>query len=196
MEPEFVRVAELPDIPKERGRRIEVEGRTIALFNVDGIIYAIDDCCPHQGGPLGDGLIQNGIVVCPWHLWQFDVRTGVMPCAPKRKIACYAVKVLGTEVHLDVSSLTAPLRSNKRILRRLAAGETMDALAQEYGVPPEEIETRARQIRIGERLVWMGERLQRQGNLYGQDFLELPYREQEGVSYEAQQKFEELIDLL
>ena len=47
-----------------------------ALFNVDGTFYALDGVCPHQGGPLGSGEVHNCIVTCPWHGWQFDVRTG------------------------------------------------------------------------------------------------------------------------
>ncbi len=193
---EFVKVANLSDIPKARGARIEAEGREIALFNVDNVIYAIDNQCLHSGGPLSEGRVQDGIVACPWHLWQFDVRTGTMVNAPTLKVACYAVKVSGGEVWLDVASLTAPLRRHKVILSRMAAGETVDALSQEYGITPEEIEAIARQIRVGERLVWLGERFQRQGGVYRQDLLNLPYREMEGVSYETQQKLEELIDLL
>jgi nitrite reductase/ring-hydroxylating ferredoxin subunit len=53
-----------------------VAERIIALYHVDDTYYALDGICPHQGGPLGKGRLQGGIVTCPWHGWQFDVRTG------------------------------------------------------------------------------------------------------------------------
>ncbi len=52
------------------------EDRIIALFNVAGTFYALDGVCPHQGGPLGQGDLAGCIVTCPWHGWQFDVRSG------------------------------------------------------------------------------------------------------------------------
>ncbi|HEY2827829.1 MAG TPA: Rieske 2Fe-2S domain-containing protein [Pirellulales bacterium] len=50
--------------------------RIVALFNVDGQFFALDGVCPHQGGPLGEGELTGCIISCPWHGWQFDVRTG------------------------------------------------------------------------------------------------------------------------
>ena len=55
---------------------MEVNGIWIALFNVDGTFYAMDNSCPHAGGPLGEGKVNGGIVECPWHGWRFDIRTG------------------------------------------------------------------------------------------------------------------------
>jgi nitrite reductase (NADH) small subunit len=50
--------------------------RIVALFNVAGEFFALDGVCPHQGGPLGQGHLEGCNVTCPWHGWQFDVRTG------------------------------------------------------------------------------------------------------------------------
>jgi nitrite reductase/ring-hydroxylating ferredoxin subunit len=55
---------------------VAAAGRIIALFNVGGTFLALDGVCPHQGGPLGKGTLSGHIVTCPWHGWQFDVRTG------------------------------------------------------------------------------------------------------------------------
>ena len=71
-----VRVAEVADVPVGEARVVDALGKTLALFNVDGVISAIDGLCPHQGGPLADGPIEGTLVTCPWHGWQFDVRTG------------------------------------------------------------------------------------------------------------------------
>lgn len=196
MTAEFVKVARFQEIPTEKGRVIEVEGKEIALFRSDGSVYAIDNLCLHEGGPLGHGPVKDGIVTCPWHLWRFDVRTGAMVEASSMKVDCFAVKVEGEDVYLDVSSLKAPVRRNQTILRRLVAGETAEALAKEYHLIPEEIERIARQARIGERLIWLGELFQRQGAIYSQDLLRIPYRDLEGISYGAQEKLDELIELL
>ena len=59
-----------------RGRRVEIDGRWIAVFVVDGALHALDDTCPHRGGPLGDGMLEGRAVACPWHGWEFDVTTG------------------------------------------------------------------------------------------------------------------------
>jgi nitrite reductase/ring-hydroxylating ferredoxin subunit len=74
--PEWKRVCTLSDCPP--GAAIElVAGETmVALFNLDGTLYALDGVCPHQGGPLGKGKLDGCIVTCPWHGWQFDARTG------------------------------------------------------------------------------------------------------------------------
>lgn len=196
MPAEFVKVAKLNEIPSESGKVIVVEGKELALFKADGAVYAIDNFCLHEGGPLGHGPLKGGIVTCPWHLWKFDVRTGAMVEAPAMKVDCFGVKIEGDDVFIDVSVLTAPLRRNQAILRRVAEGETMEALAKEYHLSPEEVEKIAKQIRVGERLVWLGELFQRQGAIYSQDLLKIPYRDLEGISYGAQEKLEELIELL
>lgn len=74
--PRWIRVARLDDCPPGGSREVVAEGRVIALFNVDGTIFALDGVCPHQGGPLGKGCLTGAVVTCPWHGWQFDVRTG------------------------------------------------------------------------------------------------------------------------
>ena len=196
MPEEFVRVAKLGEIPTDRGKVISAEGREIALFKLDGAVYAIDNRCLHEGGPLGHGPVKEGVVACPWHLWRFDIRTGAMVAAPSMKVDCFRVKIEGDDVLLDLSDLTAPLRRNQELLRRAAAGETMEALAEAYGLSPEEIEKIAKQIRVGARLIWLGKLFQRQGAIYSQDLLKIPYRDLEGISYGAQEKLEELIDLL
>lgn len=51
-------------------------GKEIALFNIDGSIHALENACPHMGGPLSEGEIDNGCVTCPWHGWQFNIKNG------------------------------------------------------------------------------------------------------------------------
>ncbi|MEZ6116944.1 MAG: Rieske 2Fe-2S domain-containing protein [Pirellulaceae bacterium] len=66
----------IQDLPSGAAREFVIAGRIIAVFHVDGQVYALDGVCPHQGGPLGKGELNGCIVTCPWHQWQFDVQTG------------------------------------------------------------------------------------------------------------------------
>jgi nitrite reductase (NADH) small subunit/3-phenylpropionate/trans-cinnamate dioxygenase ferredoxin subunit len=74
---EYVKVASVRDLPPGSGMTVEVGGKPVAVFNCDGAFFAIDDTCPHQGGPLGEGEVEGMVVTCPWHEWRYDVRTGV-----------------------------------------------------------------------------------------------------------------------
>lgn len=69
-------VANVADVPPGRGIEAVAGDRIVALFNVEGEFFALDGVCPHQGGPLGKGDLQGCILTCPWHGWQFDVRSG------------------------------------------------------------------------------------------------------------------------
>ncbi|WZO96153.1 non-heme iron oxygenase ferredoxin subunit [Isosphaeraceae bacterium EP7] len=74
--PASTRVASLSDIPADGKLVVEVEGRSIALFSVDGTVYALDDVCTHDGGPLAEGRLEGCVIECPRHGAKFDVRTG------------------------------------------------------------------------------------------------------------------------
>src|SRR5438094_4016716 len=64
---EFVKVAKTGEIAPGEARAVEAGGKKIALFNVDGTFYAIDDTCTHRGGPLSEGMLMGEEVTCPWH---------------------------------------------------------------------------------------------------------------------------------
>ncbi len=98
----FVKVAQTSDIPAGQGKCIEVEGQRIAIFNVDGSYYALDDICPHQGGPLGEGELDSNVVTCPWHGWEFDVTTGVNRDDPDVQQQQFSVKVEGDDILVEV----------------------------------------------------------------------------------------------
>jgi len=88
-----VRVAAIEDVPAGQGRVVEAEGKDLALFNIDGAFYAIDNACAHRGGPLGEGDLDGTIVLCPWHAWRWDVTTGANANNPAVKMACFPVTV-------------------------------------------------------------------------------------------------------
>ena len=98
----FVRAAKVGDLPPGTIREFQVEGKSVALANVDGQFHAIDGICIHRGGPLGDGVLEGAVVTCPWHGWQYDVRTGRVGQNPKVGVACYAVEVRGEEIFVNV----------------------------------------------------------------------------------------------
>tara|TARA_Y100000310_G_scaffold60623_1_gene55943 strand:+ start:1560 stop:1865 length:306 start_codon:yes stop_codon:yes gene_type:complete len=95
---DFVTVANVNDVKERKGKVVEANGKTIALFNVDGKIYAIDNTCVHAGGPLGEGTCEGNVVTCPWHGWKFDVTTGISPVNPQAKVDTFEVQIEGEEV--------------------------------------------------------------------------------------------------
>ncbi|MBI2082636.1 MAG: Rieske (2Fe-2S) protein [Deltaproteobacteria bacterium] len=99
---EFIKAINKSDVPANEGRVIEVKGKQIALFNVEGKICAIDNICVHRGGPLGEGSLDGTIVTCPWHGWQYDVTTGVSPVNPAAKVQTFPCKVEGNDILVEV----------------------------------------------------------------------------------------------
>jgi 3-phenylpropionate/trans-cinnamate dioxygenase ferredoxin component len=98
---EFVKVARQSDLPPGGKLLAEVDGRPIALFNVDGNLYAIDDVCTHDGGPLAEGEFRGHEVQCPRHGARFDVRTGKALCFPAfEPVATHRVDVRGDDVYV------------------------------------------------------------------------------------------------
>lgn len=96
------KVAKVGDLPQGEGMVIEVDGKDLALFNVEGVFYALDNTCPHRGGPLGEGFLEGTVVTCPWHGWKFDVTTGRSPVNPQVGVSCYTVKVEGEDILVEL----------------------------------------------------------------------------------------------
>lgn len=100
---EFFRVADAGEIAPGQAKCVEVAGKKIALFNVEGTFYAMDNTCTHRGGPLAEGELNGDEVTCPWHGAIFNVRTGkaLGPPAP-RGVAHYDVRVDGSDVEVEI----------------------------------------------------------------------------------------------
>jgi metal-sulfur cluster biosynthetic enzyme/nitrite reductase/ring-hydroxylating ferredoxin subunit len=93
---EFVRVAEVGEVPDPGKTLVEVDGDMVALFHVGGVFYAIDDVCTHDGGPLADGELRDHKIACPRHGAKFDIRTGAALSMPAvRATRAHDVKVDG-----------------------------------------------------------------------------------------------------
>ena len=94
--PDFVKVAKLSEIAPETARCVEVAGKRIGLFNLGGIVHAVDDTCPHADASLCDGTISGTEVVCPLHFATFDLETGACTGPPADDdLATYEVRVTG-----------------------------------------------------------------------------------------------------
>lgn len=97
-----VKIASVSDVPEGGCIAIDApDGRTVALFNVGGQICALENTCPHAGGPLGEGSLEDTVVTCPWHGWSFDVKTGECQNNPDAGATCLKVSVAGTDIILE-----------------------------------------------------------------------------------------------
>ena len=98
----FVKVAGVGEIVPGTGKTVEAGGREIAVFNVAGQFYAIDNACKHRGGPLGEGELDGTTVTCPLHAWTYDVTNGECFDDPSCAVDRFAVKVEGDDVLIEV----------------------------------------------------------------------------------------------
>ena len=100
---EFVKVAMVDDLAPGQAKCVEVNDKEIALFNIGGSFYAIDNTCTHVGGPLSEGELEGAQVTCPWHGGVFDVTTGeVLGPPPGRAVNRYNVRVEGSDIEVEV----------------------------------------------------------------------------------------------
>jgi nitrite reductase/ring-hydroxylating ferredoxin subunit len=72
----------------------------VAIFDVDGELYAYENACPHQGGPIGEGFIEDATVTCPWHAWCFDLRTGFMTLGEFARLRRFDLSVEGDAIYV------------------------------------------------------------------------------------------------
>jgi nitrite reductase/ring-hydroxylating ferredoxin subunit len=100
--PSFFKVARVSDIAAGAMREVSAGDRKILLANLEGQIFAIDGECLHQGGPLAEGQISGDLVECPWHFWQWNLKTGECAHDPAVKTRCYEVKVEGEDILVAV----------------------------------------------------------------------------------------------
>ena len=96
--PNFIKVASTSDLNPGENKVVNVNGADVALFNVDGEFFAINNTCLHRGGPLGEGSLEEDVVTCPWHGWRYNVKTGANLMIPNQKVAVYEVKIEGNDV--------------------------------------------------------------------------------------------------
>ena len=100
---DYVKLTTASELPAEgEAKEFNIGDKTICVANVNGTISAMDNVCLHRGGPLGEGTIEDGKVVCPWHGWAWDPKTGEAAHNPNAKIAVYPVKVEDGDVLIEL----------------------------------------------------------------------------------------------
>lgn len=99
----YVKVATTSEIAEQSAKVLTIEGKRIALFNLEGQFYALDDTCTHAGGSLGEGSIGGDEVECPWHGSRFNIETGEVTGPPAfENVARYNVRVTGDDVEVEI----------------------------------------------------------------------------------------------
>ena len=99
----FTRVASETDLPPlDEAKEFPCGQKTVCIANVNGSYSAMDNVCPHRGGPLGQGMIEGGRVVCPWHAWAWDAKTGATELDSSLKVQIYPMKIGNGDVMVDL----------------------------------------------------------------------------------------------
>ncbi len=88
--------------PADEAKEFTCGARTICIANVRGSYSAMDNVCPHRGGPLGQGMIEGSKVVCPWHGWAWDTQTGQATQDSRMKVAVYPLKLENGDVLIEI----------------------------------------------------------------------------------------------
>ena len=105
----FLSIARSEELEEGKGRPYQLEGHRIALVRHEGVVYALDDLCPHADASIAFGPVENGCIACPWHYAEFDLRTGAVLSGPSpRGIRTYPVREIGGKVEICLDE-TPPL---------------------------------------------------------------------------------------
>ena len=100
---DFIEAARLDELPSGTGTCVTIAGKDVALFNVEGAIYAMDDSCLHQGLSLGTSKLEGNIVTCRGHGWRYNVTTGKTLHVPDYGVATYPVKIVDGKIMVAIS---------------------------------------------------------------------------------------------
>ena len=96
---DFVKIGSATELPGPgEAREFPCGSQTICVANMNGTLAAVDNVCPHRGGPLGQGIVEGEKIVCPWHGWEFELATGNNPFTPNLSVASYELKIEGDSV--------------------------------------------------------------------------------------------------
>ncbi|MBZ5605712.1 MAG: Rieske (2Fe-2S) protein [Acidobacteriia bacterium] len=98
----FVKIGDVAALPPGQVMEAEVAGNAYAICNVNGELFALDGTCPHTGGPLGQGTLEDGRLICPWHAWEYDCRTGANDYDESLKLASFPVKIESGDILIDI----------------------------------------------------------------------------------------------
>ena len=99
---EYLKAATLSDLPPGTTKTVEVRGTPLALYNDDGTVCATANTCPHRGGPLGEGELAAGVITCPWHGFQYEVKGGRCTTNTALSVPCHAVRLEDDSILVEV----------------------------------------------------------------------------------------------
>jgi len=99
---ELISIAKTEQVTPGNGIVAEVQDASFAVFNVEGSYCVIDNTCLHRGGPLGEGDVDGDIVTCPWHGWEYNVKTGACTNNPAVCVKTYEVHVDGSDIKVEI----------------------------------------------------------------------------------------------
>jgi nitrite reductase/ring-hydroxylating ferredoxin subunit len=100
---EFIEIANASEVPVGRSKAYDVNGRTIALYHTSDGFFATDNVCPHRGGPLAEGDLIGNEITCPWHLWGFDIASGLCAGNPEIRVIAHEVRVENDRILVRLS---------------------------------------------------------------------------------------------
>ena len=101
--PAFTKIGTKAELPEEgEAREFTVGEKVICVASVEGRLCALDNVCLHRGRPLGQGVIADGTLICPWHGWMYNPQTGEPVQNPSMKVAVYPIKVEGDDVLVEI----------------------------------------------------------------------------------------------
>ena len=98
----LVKVAELAAFPAGSVAEVTTDGGVFAVCNVEGAVFCVEGTCPHAGGPLGQGTLNGDFLVCPWHGWEFDCRTGVNDFDEDVQLKTFPVSIENQQIMVDL----------------------------------------------------------------------------------------------
>jgi sulfoxide reductase heme-binding subunit YedZ len=104
----WVSLCEFSELLEDQGRLAAIDGYEIAVYLHAGKVFAMDNVCPHQGGPIVEGTIEGDCVTCPWHGWSFKLENGQMPGSPGVDIRTYPTRILKRDGQKDLVQADLP----------------------------------------------------------------------------------------
>jgi nitrite reductase (NADH) small subunit len=99
----YVKAGMLDELPPGSAMEAQIGEQTIAICNVGGELHALEGVCLHAGGPLGHGALHGHMLVCPWHAWEYDCRTGCNDFDEEIKLAKFPVNVENGEILVEIA---------------------------------------------------------------------------------------------
>jgi nitrite reductase/ring-hydroxylating ferredoxin subunit len=99
----LIKVAAVNELSPGQGKSVQVDGKDIALFNVNGTYHVIDAVCPHEDGPLHQGEVEGDTIICPWHGYDFSVMTGECSVDPNLRVLTFVAKIQGNDVFIEMA---------------------------------------------------------------------------------------------